>query len=178
LKQKVLKQYGVSAIEELPVNFAGIALQASEDYGNAVFDKHYTRLWRIYEKQDVVRHFASALVPIEAVRRISMALAGTDFQEYRSFAIAAEKYRRQLNRMMNDALTFNSRGDGSIYGSRKDGAPYLGDASLWESVPGFQYVPLTLPEVLRQQFGNILWLTAWLLLMLVAAMWQAARLRT
>jgi ABC-2 type transport system permease protein len=177
LRQRVLKQYGVERVEELPVNFAGIALQAGEDYGNAVFDKHYAHLWDLYQKQDFVRQAVSLLVPIEMIRQVSMAFSGTDFNEYRHFAVSAENYRRGLNRTMNDALTYNSRGDGSIYSSTKDGVPYLGDASLWNSVPDFHYMPQTVAEIVAQQSRNLLWLGVWFLLMVAGASWQVARLR-
>lgn len=63
LKQKLLKQYNVKSVAELPVNFDGVALQAGEEYGSRVYEHHYGELWRAYHKQNFV-HTLTALRPI------------------------------------------------------------------------------------------------------------------
>lgn len=49
-----------------------------------------------------------ATAPLIAVRTLSMALAGTDVEQHRHFATAAETYRRDLMRQMNGDMTQNS----------------------------------------------------------------------
>ena len=41
LEAKVLEEYNVDSLSQLPINFYGILLQADEEYGNKVWDKHY-----------------------------------------------------------------------------------------------------------------------------------------
>ena len=45
LEAKVLEEYNVDSLSQLPINFYGILLQADEEYGNKVWDKHYGKLY-------------------------------------------------------------------------------------------------------------------------------------
>jgi len=169
LKQQVLKQYGVSKVEDLPINFTGLALQAGEEYGNRVYDRRYAELWGLYERQQRVHRVLTVLAPLNALRPLSAGLAGTDFAAHRHFAIAAEQYRRVLNKQMNDALT---------YQSRRDGRAFKADASLWQSTPKFSYAAPSLPSALQQQLWHFGLLLLWLTVVWLAALRTAARLRT
>jgi ABC-2 type transport system permease protein len=151
-KQQVLDQYGVTKVEDLPVNFAGLSLQAGEEYGNTVFDRRYAELWATYEKQNRLRQVTALLAPLEAVRTYSMGLAGTDFAQQRDFAIAAEQYRRMLNRTMNLDIAYNSRSTDTAYRANSD---------LWHSLPEFAYTAPRLGAVVRQQAGNFALLALW-----------------
>ena len=168
-KQKVLAEYNVTKVEDLPVNFAGLSLQAGEEYGNSVFDRRYGELWTIYERQDRFHKFLSVFAPLESIRAISMGVAGTDFAHHRDFARSAEEYRRMLNRQMNLNLAYNSRSSDKEYKAGKD---------LWSSVPEFSYTPPTLNEVLRRQIWNIVLLVGWFLLSGIFAAFAVAKIKT
>jgi ABC-2 type transport system permease protein len=130
LKQRVLAEYGVTKVEDLPVNFSGLALQAGEEYGNEVFDKHYGSLWSAYERQNRFHEFGAIAAPLLAVRSLSMNAAGTDFNHHRHFASQAEAYRRRLNKMLNDDLAYNSHsGQGN----------YVAGNALWRQATDFVY---------------------------------------
>ena len=43
LKNKYLSDYQVDSLSQLPINFDGIVMQADEEYGNLVWDKHFGR---------------------------------------------------------------------------------------------------------------------------------------
>jgi ABC-2 type transport system permease protein len=45
LRQQVLRQYRVSRVEDLPVSFDGLMLQAGEAYGHQVLDRQFGNLW-------------------------------------------------------------------------------------------------------------------------------------
>jgi ABC-2 type transport system permease protein len=167
LKQQVLTRYGVQRVEDLPVNFSGIALQAGEEYGNRVFDRHYSRLWEQIDRQNGLAAGSSLVTPLGALRPLSMALTGTDFAEHRRFAVAVESYRRTLNRQMNDALAYRSRGTDT----------YQGDARLWSATQDFRYAPADAAAVLRMQVLNIAVLLVWLVVVVAAAARAAATLR-
>jgi len=128
LKRRKLAEYGVSRVEDLPVNFEGLRLQAGEEYGNKIFDDHYGKLWRIYEGQERLHHWAGLASPLIAVRSISMAMAGTDLAHVRDFTGAAEQYRRALNKSMNMTVANNSK---SYY--------YFRGRDFWEETPEFLY---------------------------------------
>ncbi len=165
LKQKVLAQYKVEKLEDLPVNFQGIALQASEEHGNEVYDQLYGRLWDTFEAQNRMQQQGAIVAPMLAIRSVSMGLSGTDFAQFRDFSIAAEKYRRQFIEVMNDDITKAGKTEG----------PHLGDEKLWSKVPPFVYEAPGVGVVLEQQAWSLGLLALWTVSGAVAAGWAATR---
>jgi ABC-2 type transport system permease protein len=55
LQQRLMQQYGVDSLEQLPVSYRGISLQQGEDDGYKVFDKRYSELWDSFEQQNRLR---------------------------------------------------------------------------------------------------------------------------
>jgi ABC-2 type transport system permease protein len=132
LERETLARHGVSRVEDLPINFDGIRLQAGEEHGNRVFDRVWGDAWQRVERQDRVLDRAGALSPLAGFRRASLALAGTDAPHQRHFTAFAENHRRELNRALNDHLTENSRtGDWE----------FRAGADLWREMPRFAYQP-------------------------------------
>ncbi|MBC7932703.1 MAG: DUF3526 domain-containing protein, partial [Rubrivivax sp.] len=167
LKQRVLAQYGVGRVEDLPVNFGGISLQAGEEHGDRVFDRHYGRLWTAYERQNRVHEIAALIAPLVAIRNVSMGVAGTDWWAHKDFARAAEEYRRTLQRQLNDNITFNSR----------TGQTYLANASLWSQAAPFEYEPLVLSRVVRHHALSFALLVVWCVAAAALAFFAAKRVR-
>jgi len=150
---QLMEEYGVDTVEELPVNFSGIALQESEKFGDKIFDRNYTALWDTFERQNRVHELLAVLAPGLAVRSLSMGLAGTDVEQHRHFAEAAETYRRSLMEAMNMDLAYNSR----------TGETYLADEELWESQEPFDYDAPSLAWVLGNRALSLLVLGLWLI---------------
>lgn len=167
-KQAVLKQYGVTKEEELPISFAGLSLQQSEEEGNKVFDKHYARLWDAFQRQDRWQQTASIAAPLLAIRSLSMGLAGTDFAQHRSFAEAAEQYRRYFIKVANDDMTHNAKG--------KDFG-YMADNDVWQRVKDFEYAAPQAGWVLRSQAISLLLLAVWFVAAMSSALWAAQRMK-
>jgi ABC-2 type transport system permease protein len=128
-RAELLKQYNVNTVDALPIAFSGVSMQEGEEHGNEVFDTHYGRLHDRYEQQNRVYQLGGMLAPMLAVRSLSMGLAGTDYQQHRHFAAAAEEYRRGIQRVMN----------GDIAAHQKPGQAYLADGTLWAQVPELSY---------------------------------------
>jgi ABC-2 type transport system permease protein len=156
-KAELLQRYGAASIDAVPVAFSGVSLQEGENHGNEVFDRHYGRLFDIYDRQNAAVQFSALVAPMLAMRTISMGLAGTDFQQHRDFVSAAEDYRRLIQRTMNDDITAHPT---------KRGGVYLAGPELWEKVPQFEYVAPPASWVI----GHIAWSAAILGLWLVVAM--------
>jgi ABC-2 type transport system permease protein len=95
------------------------------------------------------------------MRSLSMALAGTDFAHHRDFVVAAEEYRRAIQRVMNDDITRNA----------KPGAAYVANADLWSRVREFDYALPNARWALGQAAPSLMLLLAWL----AGALWFAAR---
>lgn len=168
LKQKVMKQYGVDKMEALPINFAGVSLQESEEHGNVVFDKHYGALWNRFGQQNRLKQLAGFVAPMLAMQSLSMGLAGTDFAHHRDFAAAAESYRRMLIKKMNDDMTVNA--------VNKD-FTYLAQPALWQTVEDFHYeAPSTIWALGNQKFSLAL-LVFWCAASLASAIVMARRMR-
>ncbi|MBX3276726.1 MAG: DUF3526 domain-containing protein [Acidobacteria bacterium] len=168
LQRRVLAQYGVSKIEDLPVNFAGISLQEAEEHGNKVYEKHYSALWETFERQEILKRSLGVIAPMLSIRSISAGFAGTDFSHHRDFASSAENYRRVLVKAMNDDMTFNA--------GRSDYA-YQAGPELWSSVDDFSYTAPTARWVLRRQAMSAVLLALWFVAAMGAAMGAAARVR-
>ena len=153
LTERLLAEHGVERVEDLPINLTGVYLQELEEYGNVVFDHNYGALWDTFERQSTVHEALALTAPLLAVRALSMGLAGTDVEQHRHFAVAAETYRRDLVRLMNGDMAENSRsGDFS----------YVAGADLWTAVPPLQYAAPTLGWVLGNRILSLLVLGGWL----------------
>ncbi len=158
--ERLLVEYGVERVEDLPINAVGVYLQESEEFGNRIFDRNYGALWDTFERQGVVHETVALAAPLLAVRTLSMGLAGTDVEQHRHFAVAAETYRRDLMRQMNGDMTENSlTGDFT----------YTVGAEVWEAVPPLQYAAPTLGWVLGNRILSLLVLGAWLVGAIIAA---------
>jgi ABC-2 type transport system permease protein len=150
-KAELLKQYGVTSIDALPIAFSGISLQEGEEHGNEVFDHHYGRLFEQYARQNAVYQLGAVVAPMLAVRSLSMALSGTDYEQHRHFVGAAERYRRSIQRVMNNDIVSN----------QKKGETYLAGRELWEKVPDFGYDAPSTAWVIANQRSSLIVLGAW-----------------
>jgi len=131
LEDSVLRAHGASSLDELPFNFAGVSLQAGEEYANLVFDHHYGGLSALLDRQQSLHRGVALVAPLLATRQLSMALSGTDVLSHRHFVTAAEEHRRAIQRIMNEDIARNSRwGDQHVAGPE-----------LWATVPRFEYEP-------------------------------------
>lgn len=137
-KKKVLAQYGVSRVEDLPVNYKGLLGMEGERLTSALFE-HYANA--SFERQDAQLRRADGfalLSPVIALRRLSMAAAGTDLQSYRRFVEQAERHRyrlvQELNRLQAEQLSF--AGDRSSRDSRISHSHWNGFADFrYEAAP-------------------------------------------
>jgi ABC-2 type transport system permease protein len=152
LLAQTLKQYGVQTEAELPISFAGVSLQASEEHGNAIYDKHFNALWQTYGAQDRVRLWNGLLSPLLPLQALSQAAAGSDWQHHRHFTQAAEQHRRALQVFLN--------GDMRDHGKGKD-FDYQAEASLWQRAPQWAYAQPTLIAVASPVWPAFILLLLW-----------------
>lgn len=155
LKQQVLDEYNVATIEELPVNWGGIAMQAGEEYTDQVYDQEFSRVETIFKDQNRLSEWVGFLNPYLAVRHLSMALAGTDFYHHSAFSRAAEDYRRAFVKRMNKDMETNHK-PGIAYGDYKVGE------EMWSSIEPFSYELPSLGSILSSQWRSIGSLVFWL----------------
>ena len=53
--ERLLADYGVERVEDLPINAVGACLQESEEFGNRIFDRNYGALWDTFRRQGSCR---------------------------------------------------------------------------------------------------------------------------
>ena len=161
LRAETLARYGVTRVEDLPVNYGAIVMARGEELSAAVFARHYDALMH---RQETLVHGAALLAPGLGLRAVSAAAAGTDLGAQLKFHRDAEAHRfafvQKLNQLHRDEIRF--------VGDRDQ---RLGSAT-WSAFPDFHAVAPSLRDALRDSGP------AWLALLLWAAAPLAALLRT
>jgi ABC-2 type transport system permease protein len=160
LLEKTLAKYGVTREKDLPVSFAGIALQAGEDHGNEVFDHFYNQLQAAEARQRTVLRVASLVSPWIALRGLSAGIAGTDAEHHAHYVHAAEIYRRDLQRYLNDNITQNAKGTDF---------DYQAGVETWRQTPVFSYRAPALREIGDSYVPDALLLLGWILAAVIAS---------
>lgn len=168
LRARTLAKYGATSERELPVDFAGLALQAEEEHGDEAFDRHRARLRASAAAEDAWLDRLSVIAPSLALERWSTALAGTDRAHAEHFADAAERHRRLLLERMNGYLT--EHGSGAGFGL------VAGD-EVWSTVPAFAYVPPDVAFATRRSWPAFGVLAAWTAIALLGAAIAIAKSR-
>ena len=169
LRQQVLDEHGVSSIEELPVNWSGIAMQAGEEYTDEVYDQEFTKIEQIFQRQNRLSEWVGFLNPYLAIRNLSMGLAGTDFKHHVLFARAAEDYRRAFVKKLNKDMELNHK-PGVAY------ADYNVGDDMWSQVDPFQYRLPGTADVLASQWRGIAALVLWLVALTGISMLLSAKI--
>lgn len=162
LREDVLRRYGVTRVEDLPVNFNGIALAEGERYSTGIYREQLRTLYDGYEAQAAMARAFALLSPTMPLRAWSSALAGTDLNAHRDMLERAELHRYRIIQALNRDIILNRRNDDSDY--LRDIAAITRGEDL--SIPA---VPL--PAVIRRQRVDLGLLALWagLALLLVRA---------
>jgi ABC-2 type transport system permease protein len=168
LKQALMRQYGVTSERDLPLNLSGYFLQQSEEHGNVVFDKRFGELRDTYRHQAAVLRVAAIASPLLAVRSASMGLAATDLWHHDRFADAAEQYRRQWVKRLNDDLTYNSRTGDTTY--------RVGQA-FWRATEDFTYQAPGVRDSLPRVWAPLAILAGWAVGAVAFALLAVGRMR-
>ena len=86
----------------MPINFDGVRMQADEEYGNKVWDKHFGNINRILLNQKKLYQLFGFFNPFISLKNISMGLASSDNFHHQDFVVKAELYRRNFIKRLND----------------------------------------------------------------------------
>ena len=156
-RKKVLTQYGVSRVEDLPVNYKGLLGMEGERLTSALFEQYANASFSAQEKQLSHVDAFSLISPVIALRRISMIASGTDLHTYRRFLEQAEQHRYELvqtlNRLQAEKFTFAT--DRSTRESR------IG-REHWQGIADFRYAAEAPADALRRAVPMAGVLLAWL----------------
>ena len=154
MEQQVLKEYGVDSLHKLPFNFDAYRMQKGEEHEAEVYFKHYKYLKDQFTKQTKVYKWLAIISPYLPTRYMSMSVAHTDYATHWDFADAAENYRIETQKFLNNNFAENSK-----YGNWG----YTASAAFWKELPDFEYNPPELHKTINNNTSNILILGGWLM---------------
>lgn len=138
-QRATLRRFGVTRVEDLPVNYKGLLAVEGERLTSALFDRYADRSYAAQDRQNMLVGIAGVLSPAIALRSLSMAAAGTDFTGHRRFLEQAEAYRydlvQRLNRMEAEAVSYADDVAEDVDADRRKRVS--GDS--WGRLPDFHY---------------------------------------
>jgi ABC-2 type transport system permease protein len=162
-KQSVLNRYGVNRVEDLPVNYKGLAALEGERMTSALFEQYSGQTKAAQVRQNGIVGALGLLSPAIAIRSLSMAAAGTDLAGHQRFLDQAEAYRydlvQRLNRLQAEAVSYS---DDTAEDPQADQRKRI-DAQHWDEMPDFAYRPpggTTLAAAAMPELGIV---TCWLI---------------
>jgi ABC-2 type transport system permease protein len=158
LVEQTLQEYGVDSLGQLPINFDGIRMQADEEYGNEVWDKHFGNLSAIQTKQKQTFQFGGIVNPFIALQNSSMGFAGSDNLHHQEFLVQVEQYRRSLLKTLNDEHAYG--------GSRTGEWAWKAGNDFYKSIADFNYVPIPISSVIPSYMLDLLLLQFWVVFIL------------
>lgn len=153
LKQQVLKEYGVEDVEDLPINFDGLRMQADEDFGNDIWDKHFGNNYHILQEQKKTYQLSGIFNPFASLQSASMGFSGSDMHHHLDFLKQAELYRRHFIKELNDKHAYG--------GSKTGDWSWEADSGFYKSVDDFEYKTLPVKSVASHYLIDLLFLSLW-----------------
>ena len=156
LKEQILSQYGVSQLTDLPINFDGIRMQADEEYGNMVWDKHFGTLRSILDNQKKSYQYGGLVNPFISLQNLSMGLTGSDNFHHQEFLVQAETYRRSLIKSLNDKHAYG--------GSKTGDWSWTPGQDFYKSIPDFHFKTVLFNSVSNKYLIDLIFLIGWALL--------------
>jgi len=155
LEKEYLVKYKVDSLSQLPINFDGIVMQADEEYGNQVWDKHFGNNYLIYQKQKKLYQLSGLLNPFSALQNLSMGFCGSDMIHHLDFLKKAEHYRRYLIKTLNDK---------HAHGGSKTGEwRWTVDNAFFRSIKTFDYQTMLIKDQIGNYLLDILVLIVWVI---------------
>ncbi|MEN5290572.1 ABC transporter permease [Stenotrophomonas lactitubi] len=179
-RQQVLDTYGVTRIEDLPVNYKGLLAVEGERMTSSLFNAYAARSAEAQQRQNrLVGRFA-LVSPSIVLSQLSMAAAQTDLAAHLHFVSQAEAYRYQmvqsLNQLQADAVSY---ADDTAKDAGADSRKRV-DRSHWHDISRFTFRPQPVSAILTAMQSGLLTLLGWfsvgvLLLFVGARRMEAAR---
>lgn len=153
LKDSVLRHYQVATLEELPINFDGVMMQADEEIGNVVWDKHFGNLYQAIRQQKAFIQASSVPNPLQSLQSVSMGFSGTDYAHHADFMLKAEQYRREFIKSLNDKHAYG--------GSKTGDWEWAADQEFYRSLKDFSYRSIPVDQLFSVFWSDLAILLGW-----------------
>ncbi|MHC1652187.1 ABC transporter permease [Stenotrophomonas maltophilia] len=179
-RQRVLDRYGVTRIEDLPVNYKGLLALEGERMTSSLFNAYASRNAEAQHQQNRFVGRFGLLSPSIVLSQLSMAAARTDLAAHLQFVSQAEAYRyemvQNLNQLQADAVSY---ADDTAKDVGADTRKRV-DRSHWHDIPRFTFQPQPVASIVAGLQSELLALLGWfvaggLLLCVAARRMEAAR---
>lgn len=155
-KAALLKKYGVSQVEDLPVNYNGLLMQEGERLTTAVYREQQALHDQQLAKQNATIRHGLWLSPALALQYVQMASSGNDLAHHQAFIQHAETRRYQLIQYLNQIQIQHV--------PQADDKNTRVSNTYWQKAPRH---PVTLPDLNvsnRSLHASFVVLVAWILL--------------
>jgi ABC-2 type transport system permease protein len=133
-------------------------MQADEEYGNKVWDKHFGNLRDVLAQQKQSYQLGGLINPFISLQNASMGFAGNDNLHHQEFLVQVEQYRRVFIKMLNDKHAYG--------GSKTGDWGWKADNDFFKSVPDFEYKPTALASIFPHYRTDVLLLSVWSVLVI------------
>lgn len=164
-KAATLARYGVTGVEDLPVNYRGLLAMEGERITAQLFGEYAADQSSQQRRQGALATGFGLFSPAIALRSASMALAGTDLAGHQRFLDQAEAYRyaivQGLNGLQAEAVTYAD--DGSRNKDPEAARRVRIDPRHWHDVPDFTYRAASLAERVQAAAPGMALLLFWLI---------------
>lgn len=167
LEKEILAKYKVDSISQLPINFDGIVMQADEEFGNSVWDKHFGELFKQMQSQKRNYQLSGVINPFASLQNLSMGATGTDMYHHLDFLKKAEDYRRVFIKTLNDEHAYG--------GSKTGDWGWKPDQEFFKSVKDFEYKSATIKDFGANYLIDILLLFAWSIILIFLVFYSSKR---
>ncbi|MFD2521077.1 ABC transporter permease [Emticicia soli] len=157
LKDSLLRAYNVDSTHKLPFNYGGYVMREGERLSAEVYNRHQEKLVSIYQQQQNAVRLTALINPFLAIKNLSMALAGTDYNTYNDFQNQVEAYRYKQAQAMNE-LQIKLISNKIKSSSDKSSAV---SSQYWKDFPDFDYHFLSFTQVFGKEIIAIISLIIW-----------------
>jgi len=104
-KTNLLKQYNVTRVEDMPLNFSGLLMQEGERLTTQVYrEQQHLHNIQLNKQNTTIRQWLW-LTPSLALQYLQMASSGNDLAHHQAFILQAEARRYQLIQYLNQLHT-------------------------------------------------------------------------
>ncbi|MDK2769199.1 MAG: DUF3526 domain-containing protein [Sphingomonas sp.] len=167
LRQDTMRRYGVAKIEDLPIDFNGVAFLHGEALSTAIYRRHFAALYDGYDRQAQIQRALALVSPVQAIRPWSAAMAQSDQHAHRRFLEEADAFRYDLVQRLNRAIIHRPKGNEG---------PYMADVVAITRDAKFVATPTPLREALSRHWIDLAILAGWAALALLLALAATRRL--
>ncbi|MEM7568183.1 MAG: DUF3526 domain-containing protein [Pseudomonadota bacterium] len=174
-RQKILAKYGVSKVEDLPVNYRGLLAQEGERRSGEVLARFNREDMDARLEQQRWVESARYLSPMVATQSASQSLVGTDLRSYHRFLAAAEEHRmafvQTLNGLHATELDYKLDKMRSVDVEAAKATRVASDT--WANLPQFSFTQAPSSERLAAAIPQLVVISLWCGVLMAVFFWSS-----